>query len=98
MARKKKKARRKVNKKGTQTGRVSSSKPNVSNTPKTEKAERTSVEERCKSIRHILRVIGKQVAEHQEATTTSKKHEHLNAAIVGSETLWQNLRAMAREN
>jgi len=89
MARKKRKV-----KKAARTGRTSSSKPNPSNTPKTEK---TPQEERCKTIRHILSVIGKEVAAHLEATTNGKKHEHVNAAIVGSETLWQNLRALSRE-
>jgi len=87
---KRKKAKKKV--KRAKTGRTSSSTPNEANKPKTKDKP-----DRYKKLRHILSVIGKQVGEAEEATTKGKKHGHLNAAIVGSETLWQNLRALSRE-
>jgi hypothetical protein len=89
---KRKKAKKRVTKRRAKTERTSSSAPNTANGPKTEERP-----DRYKQLRHILSVIGKQLGEAQEATTKGKKHEHLNAAIVGSETLWQNLRALSRE-
>lgn len=89
MARRKKKAtKRKTSKKAPAPMREApKSKP---------KKEATDMELRYKKIRHILGVLGREVAAAEEATR-GRKHEHLNAAIVGSETLWQNLRSLARE-
>jgi len=47
--------------------------------------------------RHILKVVGKAIDAAEEATAKGKKHEHINAAIVGTETLWQELRFRGRE-
>lgn len=43
-------------------------------------------------IREILRVIEKRIDGADAATSAGKKESNINAAIVATETLWQELR------
>ena len=61
------KRKKKVVKRGARTGRTSASTPSEANKPK--KKEKTPLEERCKKLRHLLSVIGKQVGEVEEETS-----------------------------
>lgn len=42
--------------------------------------------------RHILKVVGKEIDKADEEKARGRVHGHINAAIVGTESLWQELR------